>query len=107
MKFQDARNDTWVLRPAETVTAGNALAKQAAEARAYLQRVVDEHPGTPWALLAQRELREPLGWEWRERYTGVAARLAQEQAVNNRPQPQLVPVDRGPPQKPRRDPPAL
>ena len=32
----------------------------------YLSRVIKEHPETPWALLAQRELGQPLGWQWKE-----------------------------------------
>jgi len=31
-----------------------------------LKRVVSEHPNTPWALLAQRELKDPLGFKWVE-----------------------------------------
>ena len=29
---------------------------------------VDEHPATPWALLAQREIKDPLGFKWVETY---------------------------------------
>lgn len=39
----------------------------------YLNRVITEHPGTPWAYLAKVELRDPLGWEWVEAHTAVAA----------------------------------
>ena len=35
----------------------------------YLQRVVDEHPDTPWAHLAKLELDTPIGWKWVESYT--------------------------------------
>jgi LmbE family N-acetylglucosaminyl deacetylase len=71
MKFRDPKNDTWLLKPSEKVTVGTVLEKQAAAAREYLERTVEEHEGTPWAMLAARELREPLGWEWAETYTGV------------------------------------
>lgn len=107
MNFQDPRNDTWVLRRSREVTINSALARDAADARTYLQRVVDDHAGTPWALLADRELHNPLGWEWREEFTDVAGRRqrAQERRANagNRPRP-TMPVA---PPKPRRDPPAL
>ena len=56
LKFKDPRNDTWVLRPSREVTVNSALAKDAADATAYLERVVAEHKGTPWAMDAQREL---------------------------------------------------
>ena len=28
--------------------------------------MVNDHPGTPWALLAQRELKDPMGLKWVE-----------------------------------------
>jgi hypothetical protein len=107
LQFQDPHDDTWVLRPAREVTVNSALAKDAATATQYLQRVVKDHPGTPWAMDAQRELDEPLGWKWTERFTNVAARVAaaQQMAQNGnrrRPEPPS-----GPPAKPHRDPPAL
>ena len=36
-----------------------------------LNRVVDEHPETPWAHYAAAELRQPLGYRWEEAHTGV------------------------------------
>ena len=103
LKFKNEQSDTWRLRPADAVTVESALAKDAADARKYLVRVVAEHQGTPWALDAERELRQPLGWQWHEEFTDVAGRLARAEAARNRPRPEQ-PL---PPQKPRRDPPAL
>ena len=103
LRFKDEQSDTWELRPVDTVASNSALAKDAADARTYLQRVLTEHPDTPWAVDAAKELEQPLGWEWRERFTDVAGRLARAQAGNNRPRPEM----QEPPHKPRRDPPAL
>ena len=47
------------------------MEKLAQQARQYLTRVVNEHAETPWALLAQHELDQPLGWKWTEAHTGV------------------------------------
>ena len=107
MKFTNDRNDTWILRPAQVVTANSALAKEAAAATTYLKRVVAEHPGTPWAMDAERELSQPLGWQWRERFTNVAARVAQAQQMAQAGNIRRPPEPAGPPQKPHRDPPAL
>jgi hypothetical protein len=73
MKFNEPKNDTWELRPADDISVGSALEKQAGLAKTYLERVKNEHAGTPWALLATRELNVPLGWKWVETYTGVNA----------------------------------
>jgi hypothetical protein len=74
MKFKDPRNDTWLLRPSEDVSqAGSQTERLAKQAIELLQRVVAEHPGTPWAQLAAEELKMPLGYSWTEAYTGVNA----------------------------------
>lgn len=55
--------------PSKTPTNRSSRISEAAEAaRVHLQRVIDEHPGTPWAALAQQELEFPLGFQWRESF---------------------------------------
>jgi hypothetical protein len=72
MKFKDPKNDTWVLEESEDVSkAGSQTEKTSQQAVMLLERVVRDHPGTPWALLAADELRRPLGYTWVERHTGV------------------------------------
>ena len=83
MRFADPKNDTWRLVPSDEVNVSSTLEKQAAAAREYLERVVREHPQTPWALLAEKELKQPLGWKWEEMYTGVNA--PRQVAGNNNP----------------------
>lgn len=85
MKFTDPKNDTWRLVPDAEISVGSTQEKQAQQARTYLERVVHDHPRTPWALLAERELKEPLGWTWQETYTGVNAPRQVAAAGNQRP----------------------
>ena len=107
MKFQNPKNDTWDLVSAREVTAGSALEKEAKQAVFYLQRVVDQHPDTPWAMIAAQELADPLGWEWRETFTNVnPPRVAQPNNNNNRPMPRDDQRNVIPP-KPTRQPPKL
>jgi hypothetical protein len=40
--------------------------KLASKARQLLNRVVKEHPGTPWAAAAEKELQMPMSWKWNE-----------------------------------------
>ncbi|MDX1948033.1 MAG: VWA domain-containing protein, partial [Pirellulaceae bacterium] len=72
LKFKDPKNNTWVLAPSNDISVGSQYAKQAERAKMYLTRVVSDHPGTPWAALAERELKDPLGWEWKEEFTDTA-----------------------------------
>jgi len=106
LKFKEQNSDTWVLRPANSITSGSALAKQAERARTYLERVVAEHKETPWALMAARELETPLGWEWTEQFTGVARARMVAQA-GPAPRPRDDQARKAPPPPPRRDPPKL
>ncbi len=71
MQFQRPKSDTWVLRPSDVVNVGSRTEKFADQAREYLRRVIEDHPGTPWALLAKRELGQPLGYAWDEIHTGI------------------------------------
>ena len=75
MKFKNPGSDTWKLVRSHKVSGvGSQVEKMAAQARAYLERVVGDHPGTPWAMIAQEELEMPLGYEWQEARSGVGAR---------------------------------
>jgi hypothetical protein len=98
--FQNEKNNTWVLR-SDDAFADTSLEKAAAKAKTYLQRVVEENSGTPWAMLAERELATPLGWRWDEDYTEIRPR--EEGNGNGRPRRE-PPAPQGPP---RRDPPPL
>jgi Cu/Ag efflux protein CusF len=72
MKFKDPKNDTWELKESADVSqVGSQTEKAAKQAQSLLERVVQEHPGTPWALLAAEELKRPLGYTWIEKHTGV------------------------------------
>lgn len=71
-KFEKQGNNQWNLSPAKDITSGASVKKLANRANEYLKRVVDEHTGTPWGLIAERELSRPLGWEWREGYYNPA-----------------------------------
>jgi hypothetical protein len=55
---------TYVLEPVDSYETSSALKKMADKARMYLERVVKEHPGTPWARFAADDLKVPMGWKW-------------------------------------------
>jgi hypothetical protein len=106
LKFKDAKNNTWVLKPSDEITAGSQYAKLAEKARMYLSRVVADHPDTPWALLAKRELADPLSWEWTEEFTDTTPRRMVAAAGNPPPPaPESATMLRRPP--PKRPPPKL
>ncbi len=74
MKFKNPKNDTWRLEADDDISAvGSQTEKLAGQSLMFLKRVVNDHPGTPWAKMAADELRQPLGYRWDESYTGVNA----------------------------------
>jgi von Willebrand factor type A domain len=68
LKFKDSKSNAWRLAPTEEILSGDKVDKVAKETKALLKRVVEDHPNTPWALLAQRELKDPFGFKWVETY---------------------------------------
>ncbi len=100
MSFKNPKNNTWVLRCDEHFAA-SGLENIAEKARTYLTAVVQDHPGTPWAMLAERELATPLGWRWDEDFTPIPPRQDGKGNGRRRPEPM---VPQGPP---RRNPPPL
>lgn len=70
-RFEKPDSNQWRLVPAETINSGASVRKMNDKALEYLNRVITEHPGTPWAYLAKVELRDPLGWEWVEGHKPV------------------------------------
>ncbi len=103
LKFEDEKNDTWVLKPSDEISSGSVLSKEADMARMYLERVVANHEGTPWAMLAAKELATPFGWKWTEEFNNLVAREQMAGNGNNNPRPMM----NVPPKKPTRPAPKL
>jgi von Willebrand factor type A domain len=108
LKLKDPKNNTFELKPNEEISVGSNYVKLAERAKMYLTRVVTEHAGTPWALLARRELDQPLGWKWDDRFTDLTPKPAPKLVANNnnnvvrpktRPEPQ-TPAPAPPPKRP-------
>jgi hypothetical protein len=92
MSFEDPSNNTWVLEPSNEISVGSKWEREAETARQLLRGVVEEHSGTPWALLARRELDVPIGWAWKEEFTDLSPppqrRPGNNNNNNNPPPPQ-------------------
>jgi hypothetical protein len=107
LKPSDPKNNIWEIRSSDEITVGSNYVKLAERAKMYLTRVVSEHPGTPWAMLAKRELDDPLGWTWKDSYTPQETKKAEAKVVNNakavsRPTPKTMlakPLPKRPPPK--------
>jgi hypothetical protein len=78
--FKKKGSNSWTLQPSREINAGPVVKKLAKQATMYLTRVIDDHPATPWAMLAERELGQAMGWQWAEGTMNIAR-------VNTRPGP--------------------
>ncbi|MEC8557527.1 MAG: vWA domain-containing protein [Planctomycetota bacterium] len=90
MKFETEKNNTWRLEPDQEISVGSKVAKDGLLATELLENVAEAHKGTPWGLLAMRELQNPVGWKWVEDYTDLAP-PARNMAGNNNNNPPPVP----------------
>lgn len=80
--FENKDNNAWRLVPAKDVRSSPSVRKMSKEATELLNGVIDEHPGTPWAFLAAKELNQPLGWEWKEMRMNLDAKGNRVQKPN-------------------------
>ncbi len=98
-EFVKEKSNRWRFVPDEKLRLGSASARQAKLALYLLNRCVREHPQTPWALLAQRELQHPLGFRIEERYVPPPPPPPRAKAQARRPpkpppKPKIRPPDR-------------
>ena len=56
--------DGWRLVPAEKMLSKKDVKAMAEAARERFEKVAADHPGTPWAALAAREMAAPPGLKW-------------------------------------------
>jgi Mg-chelatase subunit ChlD len=81
LKFTKPDSNAWRLVADTEVHASDKAATAGKQAFELLEKVVKEHPGTPWALLAKRELKDPLGFKWVETYVRPIVRNNNESAA--------------------------
>jgi hypothetical protein len=88
LKAKNKNTNRWVLEPSNDVgLLGTTLKKQSESAKKYLDTVAKEFPGTPWALVAEKELEIPLAYKWVEsRYEPVAMNPAVNPALPSVPE---------------------
>jgi len=104
----NTRSNHWIFHPSPDVKNSGVASKKGAQlAVDLLNRVVTEAPGTPWAIMAARELQHPLGIRVEERFIPPPPPPAQNkaQAAPAKPRPLFVPeptkqAPRTPPPKP-------
>mgnify|MGYP001162201605 CR=1 FL=1 len=63
-----SKSNHWIFRPDDKLNYAAPLKKIAREATGWLEKVVNEAPGTPFAVMAARELKDPLGLRVIQRY---------------------------------------
>ena len=108
MTFEKEKNNTWILESSDEITVGSKWKREADTALMLLNTVAEEHPGTPWALLAKKELEVPIGWKWTEEFTDLAPPPQRRPGNNNNnPRPPRDDQKRMIPKAPKRPVPKL
>lgn len=75
----NTKTNHWIFRPSTELNYGVSMKKQAMLAEKLLKRVLEEAPGTPWATMAARELKDPLGIRVVEKFIPPLTQLELEQ----------------------------
>jgi hypothetical protein len=98
-RFTRPDSNAWSLAPDTEIHSSDKAADAGKQAVALLKKVVADHPNTPWALLAQRELKDPMGFKWVEAHVQpvVPDNNAGEAAAAKKDQPNNTP----PPEPPK------
>jgi len=96
-EFVDKKSNRWEFRPDEQLHSGSQNERMAKEALRLLRRCAHDNGGTPWELLAERELEQPFGFVVDETYE--APPPPPKPAANPKP---VVPPPPPPPSNDRR-----
>lgn len=64
--FQSKESDQWTLEPLTENSPSKSVKTIEERALSYLHVCAVEHPDTPWARLALRDINMPSGWKWKE-----------------------------------------
>ncbi len=99
-KFQNANSNAWKLVPSPEVRYSDKAAAAAKQAQDLLKRVISEHPNTPWALLAQRELKDDFGFKWVETYVKPIQRPKETDAEKEEKKKKMMNMPK-PPEPPK------
>ena len=100
-KFQKPSSNGWKMVPDKEVHLKGKDLSDAAEATALLQRVIKDHPGTPWALLAKRELKDPFGFRWEEVTVAPSRKMNDSDAAAKKKKAQPKPTQPKPADLPK------
>ncbi len=87
-EFVEEKSNRWRFVPADDFSFGSETRNDAEEARRLLTRCIRNNPGTPWAVLARRELKDPMGFRVEEAYVAPPPPPPQRQGNGNNNPPQ-------------------
>lgn len=89
-EFVEEKSNHWRFVPAEEFNFGSQTKNDAEEARRLLTRCIQNNPGTPWAVLARRELKDAMGFRVEEAYVAPPPPPPQRQGNGNNNPPQGI-----------------
>ncbi|MFO1044203.1 MAG: vWA domain-containing protein [Planctomycetaceae bacterium] len=81
----------FIFRPDKELNYAPSLKKQAKIAEEHLQRVIKEAPGTPWEMMAKRELKDGFGIRLVERFIPPPPPTPKADPAKAKPGPKLLP----------------
>lgn len=103
----NTRVNHMILRPDKDLNYAPSVRKLARQAEEHLQRVIQDAPGTPWEMLAKRELKDGFGIRLVERFIPPPPPAPPQEPGKAKPGPKILPErNNNPPPRPAPRPPA-
>ena len=90
------KSNHWIFKSDTRINYAKNVRGQAKKAEELLQRVLAEAPGSPWAVLAARELKDPFGMRIEERFIPPPKPRPASKAKPTKPRIRFEPENRRP-----------
>lgn len=100
--FVDKKSNRWQFKPDKALHYGSQDERMSKEATRLLTRCVEQNVGTPWAVLAQRELKDPFGFRIDETYVAPPPPPPKAKPGKNPPKPPPTPSNARRTEQPRK-----
>ncbi len=100
----NTKSNRWAFKPSKKLNYATNMKRDAQKANKLLNIVIEEAPGTPWAVLALRELRHPFGMQVLQTFVPPPPPPPPQKATPPKPRLLLAPEPKKKQPKPKKPP---
>lgn len=101
----NTNSNHWIFKPSKKINYATTMKRTAETAEKLLNLVIEEAPGTPWAVLAARELQHPFGMQIEQQFIPPPPKPKPRKANPQPKKPRLLLAPSSQKKKPKPKPP--